>query len=132
VRKRPVVTYALIAANLAVFALQVVAGGLLYLALVPAAFLGGMALWTVVTAMFLHGGLLHLAGNMYFLAIFGDNVEDRLGRGSISCCISWRVEPAGPHRQRSHVQYPHARRQRRHLGRHGRLRRLGSRAASST
>ncbi len=33
------------------------------------------------TAMFLHGGLLHLAGNMLFLWIFGDNVEHRLGRG---------------------------------------------------
>jgi membrane associated rhomboid family serine protease len=31
--------------------------------------------------MFLHGNILHLAGNMYFLAIFGDNVEDRLGVG---------------------------------------------------
>ena len=33
------------------------------------------------TAMFLHGGLLHLAGNMLFLWIYGDNVEHRLGRG---------------------------------------------------
>jgi membrane associated rhomboid family serine protease len=34
----------------------------------------------VVTSMFLHGGLLHLLGNMLFLWIFGDNVEQRLGR----------------------------------------------------
>jgi membrane associated rhomboid family serine protease len=34
---------------------------------------------TLVTSFFLHGGLLHLLGNMYFLAIFGDNVEDLLG-----------------------------------------------------
>jgi membrane associated rhomboid family serine protease len=33
----------------------------------------------VLTAMFLHGGLLHLAGNMLFLFVFGNNVEDRLG-----------------------------------------------------
>jgi membrane associated rhomboid family serine protease len=36
-------------------------------------------LLAVVTSMFLHGGLLHLAGNMLFLWIFGNNVEDRLG-----------------------------------------------------
>lgn len=34
---------------------------------------------TLITAMFVHGGLLHLAGNMLFLWIFGDNIEDRLG-----------------------------------------------------
>jgi membrane associated rhomboid family serine protease len=36
---------------------------------------------TVFTAMFVHGGLAHLIGNMLFLWIFGDNVEDRLGHG---------------------------------------------------
>jgi membrane associated rhomboid family serine protease len=34
---------------------------------------------SVLTAMFLHGGLLHLVGNMLFLFVFGNNVEDRLG-----------------------------------------------------
>ena len=34
---------------------------------------------TLFTAMFLHGGLLHLGGNMLYLWIFGDNVEDKLG-----------------------------------------------------
>jgi membrane associated rhomboid family serine protease len=34
---------------------------------------------TLFTAMFLHGGFLHLAGNMLYLWIFGDNIEDRLG-----------------------------------------------------
>src|SRR3954470_12045707 len=35
---------------------------------------------SVLTAMFLHGGWLHLLGNMLFLYVFGNNVEDRLGR----------------------------------------------------
>jgi hypothetical protein len=38
------------------------------------------ALVPLVTSMFLHGNLLHLIGNMWFLWLFGDNVEDRLGR----------------------------------------------------
>jgi len=36
---------------------------------------------TPLTAMFVHGGLLHLAGNMLYLWIFGNNVEDALGHG---------------------------------------------------
>ncbi|HET6425977.1 MAG TPA: rhomboid family intramembrane serine protease [Planctomycetaceae bacterium] len=36
---------------------------------------------TLVTCIFLHGGLMHLVGNMWFLYIFGDNVEDRFGHG---------------------------------------------------
>jgi hypothetical protein len=39
------------------------------------------ALLPLVTSMFLHGGWLHLLGNMLYLFIFGDNVEDRLGHG---------------------------------------------------
>jgi membrane associated rhomboid family serine protease len=39
--------------------------------------LGGL---TWLTSFFLHGGILHLIGNLYFLLIFGDNVEDHLGR----------------------------------------------------
>jgi membrane associated rhomboid family serine protease len=37
--------------------------------------------WTLLTSLFLHGGLAHLAGNMLYLYIFGDNVEDALGHG---------------------------------------------------
>jgi membrane associated rhomboid family serine protease len=36
---------------------------------------------TLLTSMFMHGGILHLGGNMLFLWIFGNNVEDRMGRG---------------------------------------------------
>jgi len=35
---------------------------------------------TIFTSMFIHGGLFHLGGNMLYLWIFGDNVEDRMGR----------------------------------------------------
>jgi membrane associated rhomboid family serine protease len=56
--------------------------------LVPARFLAGLAEGLPLTdllvpwcsSMFLHGGWMHLIGNLWFLWIFGDNVEDRLGR----------------------------------------------------
>jgi membrane associated rhomboid family serine protease len=44
---------------------------------VPAAF----SLPTLITSMFLHGSWMHVIGNMWYLWIFGDNVEDRLGHG---------------------------------------------------
>jgi len=77
-----VVTIALIAVNVLVFLFELSLGRAvdtftLYWGLVPAAFS-----WvTVFTSMFLHGGLLHVAGNMLYLWIFGDNVEDRMGHG---------------------------------------------------
>lgn len=37
--------------------------------------------WRLVSSMFMHGGFLHIAGNMWFLWVFGDNVEDRFGHG---------------------------------------------------
>ncbi len=40
---------------------------------------GVPAILTVFTSMFMHGGLLHIAGNMLYLWIFGNNIEDRLG-----------------------------------------------------
>src|SRR3954464_1458500 len=45
--------------------------------IVPAAFIPS----TLITAMFLHGSWSHVIGNMWYLWIFGDNVEDRLGHG---------------------------------------------------
>jgi membrane associated rhomboid family serine protease len=46
---------------------------------VSAYFTTGQQFFSFLTFMFLHGGFLHLLGNMWFLYIFGDNVEDRLG-----------------------------------------------------
>src|SRR4029077_3051284 len=39
----------------------------------------GSVYLTLLTSMFMHGGIAHLLGNMWFLWIFGDNVEDRMG-----------------------------------------------------
>ena len=44
--------------------------------------LGDTSAWyTTITSMFLHGGWLHLVGNMWFMWIFGNNVEDSMGHG---------------------------------------------------
>jgi membrane associated rhomboid family serine protease len=90
-RRIPVVNYLLIAANVLVFAWEQAAflsgypPALLTQAwgLVPARFLAQplVDLPTVFTSMFMHGGWAHIGGNMLFLWIFGDNVEDALGRG---------------------------------------------------
>jgi len=78
-RTTPWVNYALIAANCGVF-MYALYHGLSEEWILKfghrAAHHGG---WTLLTSMFLHAGLLHLAGNMWFLWITGDNVEDRLG-----------------------------------------------------
>ena len=82
-RSFPVVTYALIALNVLVFLVEL-SGGNQFIekwAFIPARFsadpFGQVA--TIFTAMFMHGSWLHLFGNMLFLWIFGDNVEDRFG-----------------------------------------------------
>lgn len=80
----PILTGSLIVINVLIFiAMSLNAHGLpaLYdlFALKPAEVWGGSQFWTVFTSMFLHGGVLHLLGNMYFLWMFGDNIEDRLG-----------------------------------------------------
>jgi membrane associated rhomboid family serine protease len=81
-RTTPYITIALIALNAVVFLYQFLLGDavealIIYWGLVPAAFS-----WvTVFTSMFLHGGFLHFGGNMLYLWIFGDNVEDRMGHG---------------------------------------------------
>jgi membrane associated rhomboid family serine protease len=81
-RTTPVVTMTIIALNALAFLYELSLGDdvnrfLLYYGLVPAYF----SWLTVVTSMFLHGGLLHFGGNMLYLWIFGDNVEDRMGHG---------------------------------------------------
>ena len=54
-----------------------------FLSLVPSEIAHGRHLWGLLTYMFLHAGWFHLLGNLYFLNVFGDNVEDRLGLGRV-------------------------------------------------
>jgi membrane associated rhomboid family serine protease len=82
-RTTPYVTIGLIVVNALVFVYELMLSEgeldafMMSVGLVPAAFS-----WVaVLTSMFVHGGLLHAAGNMLFLWIFGDNVEDRMGHG---------------------------------------------------
>ena len=79
----PVVTFVLIALNILVFFIEL-SGGQTFIqqwAFVPRRFAQDPAgqVHTVFTAMFMHGGWLHLLGNMLYLWIFGDNVEDDFG-----------------------------------------------------
>ena len=84
--KTPYVTIALIAVNVLVFLgyffsrndfqLQIF---FLHWGLVPARLLAGEGYETLVTSMFLHGSIMHLAGNMLFLWIYGDNLEEEMG-----------------------------------------------------
>jgi membrane associated rhomboid family serine protease len=82
-RTFPVVTYALIALNVLFFLVEL-GGGDAFIekwAFVPSRFLAnpGADFLTIFTSMFMHAGWLHLGGNMLYLWIFGDNVEDRFG-----------------------------------------------------
>jgi len=87
-RTVPIVTYALIALNVLVFFLEL-SGGEPFIerwSVVPRRLTqnpGGDFI-TVFTSMFMHGGWLHLAGNMLYLWIFGDNVEDRFGHAKFA------------------------------------------------
>jgi membrane associated rhomboid family serine protease len=82
----PYVTWALIAANVVVFLLTWPGASDAEIwrifdafGMIPERISAGMGYETLVTSMFLHGGWMHLAGNMLFLYIFGDNIEDELG-----------------------------------------------------
>jgi membrane associated rhomboid family serine protease len=94
-RRAPVVNIALIVANLLMFIYELSLGERLEGYLMSAAFVPGRlfdggaitpgewgpGLSSALVSMFLHGGWGHLLGNMLFLWIFGDNIEDRLGHG---------------------------------------------------
>lgn len=82
-RLTPVVTYALIVLNVLFFLVELAGGDafIMQWAFVPSRFLANPVgdFLTLFTSMFMHAGWLHLGGNMLYLWIFGDNVEDRFG-----------------------------------------------------
>jgi membrane associated rhomboid family serine protease len=95
---KPVVTVSIIVACVLIYLWQHVLGGpdgaqrVAYsLGLIPAVLFGSQTLppelvlvppaASVITSMFLHGGFLHLAGNMLYLWVFGNNIEDSMGHG---------------------------------------------------
>ena len=85
VRRRPYLVHGLLLLLAASFGLELLEKPALEAQrglwmLVPREVLGGQHAWTLLTHGFLHGGWLHLLGNLYFLWIFGDNVEDQLGK----------------------------------------------------
>jgi len=90
--RRPVVTWSLIAANVLIFLFDGLAGDeqavVEHFGVVPAALSGDIIIpgalpptFTLVTYMFVHAGVIHIFGNVVFLWVFGDNVEQALGRG---------------------------------------------------
>ncbi|MDA0962539.1 MAG: rhomboid family intramembrane serine protease [Proteobacteria bacterium] len=85
--RTPYVTWALIGLNVVIFLMMLPAmaderalfGLYVTWGIVPRDITGGAGYETLVTSMFVHAGFMHLAGNMLFLWIFGDNMEDEMG-----------------------------------------------------
>jgi len=77
----PIVTTSIIVVNSVVFVLELMGGEAFVKqwALVPADIAAGHHLITIITAMFMHGGWMHIIGNMIFLWAFGPEVEDAMG-----------------------------------------------------
>jgi membrane associated rhomboid family serine protease len=80
----PVVTVGLIVVNVLAFLWEVGSddAAIIRWAVVPTELLRGQGWITPFTAMFLHGGLMHIVSNMVFLAVFAPMVEDAMGRGT--------------------------------------------------
>jgi membrane associated rhomboid family serine protease len=104
--RTPYVTYLLMAVNIGVFLSYVSlmnddrAIGMFFFnwALLPERVTSGGGYTGVFTSMFLHGGWLHLAGNMLFLYIFGDNIEDEMGHlGYLAFYLACGVLSAAAH-----------------------------------
>lgn len=84
VKGKPILTVFLIVLNSAIFLGCLLSGSFAEIVesygMVPRDIVRGQRLYTLITSMFLHGGYLHIIGNMWYLWIFGDNIEDACGR----------------------------------------------------
>src|SRR5437867_8733754 len=94
-RLAPIATFLLIAVNVVVFLVELAQGAQTQQfverwSVIPKEYSEGRDLpptiplpfwFTTLSAMFMHGGWMHLGGNMLYLWIFGDNIEDSMGRG---------------------------------------------------
>lgn len=85
-RTTPIVTWILVALNVAVFIYQLTLGQrvdafITEWGAVPAEVIRDGEWLTLLSSMFMHGGFAHILGNMLFLFVFGDNVEDAFGHG---------------------------------------------------
>jgi membrane associated rhomboid family serine protease len=78
----PLITLLIIGANTFVFLLELVNGApfVMRWSLIPSEIASGRDLITILTAMFMHGGWLHIIGNMIYLWAFGPEIEDMMGR----------------------------------------------------
>ncbi|GIU70835.1 MAG: hypothetical protein KatS3mg003_0314 [Candidatus Nitrosocaldaceae archaeon] len=113
---KPYVNYGLIIANAIVFIWELVATRSIFLnnqaalelmlnyGFVPARFLASIengsldGILTIFSGMFMHAGIFHIGGNMLFLWIFGDNVEDRFGHAKyLAIYLFWGVIAALAH-----------------------------------
>lgn len=81
-RRSPVITTAIIAVNAMVFVLELTGGDpfVQKWSVIPADIVAGQHWITILTAMFMHAGWLHILGNMVYLWAFGPEVEDAMGR----------------------------------------------------
>jgi len=106
---RPYVNYGLIGMNIVIFIYEVIITSnfanrsavvtLFYnYGSIPDLILSGQNLGTLFSSMFMHGGIAHLLGNMFFLHVFGDNLEDRFGHFKyLMLYLFWGVMAAFAH-----------------------------------
>src|ERR1700680_1694547 len=79
---RPVVTVLIIVVNALVFLLELGGGDAFvrHWSVIPADIVAGRHWITILSAMFMHGGWMHIIGNMVFFYAFGPEIEDAMGR----------------------------------------------------